>query len=254
MKEKITNSIKNLEVKPGTIYYIISAVWIDNLFSFIDDRSKKIEKKFDKSQVCLNYFSERTNDYSGAYPGPINNYYLINFKDVWIDSHPNFFHTNLIMKNNLKEKTDYFLVEKKDFEDLNTYFDCYFTIQRKSIEINNEILVEVNLFKIKVLILNDILKKNCYKYLISPKYLQLSRIETLSELKMKIFRCINTLLNDEHKLNENTFQVKIYNPEKPKEKNLIFEIIYSYVNGQSKFFFEGEEIAGDHILIQVRHI
>jgi hypothetical protein len=232
-------------------YYVISTVWVENLLNFIENNTKKIEKKFDKSQVCLCYFSERVNDYTGAYPGPINNFFLINFNEIWYDPHPNFLHTNIILKKNMKEKTDYFLLERKDFEDLKIYFDSYYDIERTSIEFNDELIVEVNLFKIKVLIFSEILNKDIYLPLICPRYLQLSRKDTIKDFKEKIIRCLNNVLKEEHQFTEG-FDIRIYNPSRNSNQNLIFELIYSFVNGHNKHIFEGEEILDENVMVSVK--
>ena len=233
------------------MYYIISSIWIENLFNFIENNVKKLEKKFDKNQVCLCYFSERISDCTGAYPGPINNFFLIDFNEIWYDPDPNFHHTNLIIKKNLKEKTDYFILEKKDFDDLKSLFECYYVIERNSVIFNNEIMVEVNLFKFKVLILSDLLKCDLNQHLITPKNIQLSKTYNIKSLKEKLNRCINYVLREENQSNEIKNEIKIFNPNLTNKPNLIFELIYSFVNKNSKYKFEGEELIDENLILQV---
>ena len=132
-------------------YYVISTVWVENLLNFIENNTKKIEKKFDKSQVCLCYFSERVNDYTGAYPGPINNFFLINFNEIWYDPHPAFSQSNLPLAKNLKENVDYIILDKDKYQFLKETFGIYYEIERNSISISDEIIVEVEFFRVFLL-------------------------------------------------------------------------------------------------------
>jgi hypothetical protein len=63
---------------------------------------------------------------------------------------------------------------------------------------------------------------------------------------------LNAVLNDEHKLHEGTCEIKIFNPRKNKGKNLIFEMVYAFVNNIPKYMFEGEEIGADELVLQVK--
>lgn len=115
---------------------------------FIDNKD---QMKFDITSVFSQYFSDDKKELSsGVYPGPINNYHLISFSDIWYDPEINYLDSNLPLKKNLKENSDYFILDKINYDFLKNLFGCYFEIPRKPIKSNDEILLEVHYFKVRI--------------------------------------------------------------------------------------------------------
>ena len=116
--------------------------------AFID----KSQKNYDINHVCLLYFSDVNEKLIGCYPGPINNFILLSFSDIWYDSDPNLKEFNLPIKKNLKEKNDFIILDKENYHMLRDIFNCYYDIPRKAIKSNEEIIVEVYFFKVLIIL------------------------------------------------------------------------------------------------------
>ena len=98
-----------------------------------------------------------------------------------------------------KENFDFVYVDQNIFEKLNFIFKSndMFKIERKCFSLNNtENLIEVNLKRIKIIVLSEILAEN-NQNLIKPRLLQISKFKNILDLKRKILRSIN--LNTDEK-------------------------------------------------------
>ncbi len=139
----------------GETHYVISTLWINNLREFLKNDSNRIDKFFDKISVTLLYpcleNDEEYQTYIGNFPGPINNYFIRNFKECWIDPDPNFVQTNVYMRDDIKEKTDFFFINESLWRKLTSVFDSYFEIPRKVVTMFHQKMIEVHLKKVKIL-------------------------------------------------------------------------------------------------------
>ena len=112
------------------------------------------EKLFDLNKVCLLNFHYENNEnmywkkYLGKFPGPINNYHLIDFKNFWFDPEIDFQHTNVFLKHNVKENSDYILVNYTVFDKLSSFFGCNYPIQRNPIVMDNNSIIDVYLKRV----------------------------------------------------------------------------------------------------------
>ena len=120
---------------------------MESLLTFIDNKETD---KFAILNVLSLYFEEKNENFLGAYPGPINNFHLLSFSDIWFDPENNFLETNLPLKMNLKENSNFIILDKLNYEFLKTIFGCYFELPRKSIKSNDEIILEVHYFKVRI--------------------------------------------------------------------------------------------------------
>lgn len=115
------------------------------------------EKLFDLNKVCILNFQEDNQDklkrkkVLGKYPGPINNYHLLDFKNFWFDPDLEFQHTNMFLKHNVKENTDFILVNHSIFDKLYSFFGCNYQIQRNNVVFDNHVILDVYLKRVSIL-------------------------------------------------------------------------------------------------------
>jgi hypothetical protein len=134
-------------------YYLISANWVQNLAAFIDKYEKYenmnikfsdfLDKAFSLSRIAQLILSEDETSQEGVYPGEINNFHILNFKDCWVDPDPQFSDTNTYLKNGLKENQDFFYLSEQNWEFLKNLFNFNFEIKRKTAIISNNRLIEI---------------------------------------------------------------------------------------------------------------
>jgi hypothetical protein len=141
-------------------YYLISTVWIKNMITFIEKYESYIktekfldhlDKIFNKNNVINLYFSDEiNNDLSrfGIYPCQVNNFFIMQFKDAWIDPEPSESHTNIYIKKGMIENEHFFYVNQMDWEFIKNTFGYNFEILRKTANISGNLLIEVNLRKV----------------------------------------------------------------------------------------------------------
>ena len=172
--------------------YAINKEWIFKVKYFIESFISKFgEKKdiineiFDLYSIYKFYIEEGNNKNAPKalypFPGPINNFELVCFKDSWKDN--NNLDENVFIKKNLILNKDYALIKSKDWNSLNEIFDNNYEIKRKK---NN-----LDLIPIKFVLLD---KRINLKYKISwlkEKYIQINKDSSIYQLKDKILNCIN---------------------------------------------------------------
>ena len=149
---KSIEEIKESQFEIGETQYVVSALWINNLREFLKNDNKMIDKNFDKIPVTTLYScndnDEEYQNYLGNYPGPINNFFIINFKECWVDPSPNFSYTNIYMRNDIKEKSDFFFISESLWNSLQGVFNCYYEIPRQVVMMFHEKVIEVHLKKV----------------------------------------------------------------------------------------------------------
>ena len=203
-----------------------------------DKKSKKHKEK--KNEI----FEISTSSYFTSFPGPINNFEITDYKDVWIDEYN--LDENYLLIKNIKLYENFYLINKKEWNFLNSYFGSTNEIIRKK---NN-----LELIRLKFILFNKrISVKNNNTELLKFKYIQLSKDATISQLKEKLIYNLNTNLN----INDNNYSKKIIEEknnnnlalEKPdlndyeiyfytldkEKKDLLIEIIYSYIINNNKY-------------------
>ena len=205
------NKYNNIDINKDEdedIYlYIINKNWFIKAIKFLSDyqnqrnkglNSDFISKAFGLNYCYKNYFDikdEKSKDnlnYS-AFPGKIDNYSLINWTDNLYD--PFNEDENFILKKNLVEGKDYFLLEKDDFYFLENFFGITNIIKRKK---NCGDFVEL-----KALILDEKLIDKEYNFLLRKRHFQITKNYKIIDLKQKILRCINYNINNEKYIKDN---------------------------------------------------
>lgn len=270
-------------------YFLISTLWVKNLINFLNKlfsikdkdlnngntHSNNFDRMFDRNKILRQYFSEKeeeSNEYInyGLYPGPINNFHIADFKDCLIDIEESEKYTNTYIRKGIKEDEDFFYISEKEWNLMKEIFDYNYEIERHTATINNNLLIEVNLKKMKILLINENMK-NDHLSLLKPRYIQISKELTIKDLKHKILRCVktqivskdetngqDTMTDSEENMNTNEefynkHNVKIYLiPFGMKERKYeIFELIYSYKNGEKCYKIKADELLDDSIIIEV---
>lgn len=106
------------------------------------------------------------------------------------------------------------------------------------------------------MILNPLLKKNAIDY-VRPRYIQLSKTDTIKGLKEKIRRCIKGLFEkkieiknfEEIELNQIKLYKIIYGIKKRRRE--ILKLLYAYHENSKRFNISGEMIKDEDILLEV---
>ena len=103
--------------------------------------------------------------------------------------------------------------------------------------------------KFKVLVLADFLREEGLRYQMFPKYLQISKLEKVKDLKNKMVRILNSIARN---LDVNKYEIKIFLPEFVNQQKQIFDIVYQYSNKFSNNYkIKFEELNDDSLEIDV---
>ena len=205
----------------NTYLYAINKKWIIKAKSFIENyiKAKKdniqnfFDEAFDPQYIYESYFDvkdiKKDKDKPKlffAFPGLINNFEISTFKDYWKDSKN--LDENDFMKNEVKLNEDYLLINEKDWKLLSEIFGATNEIKRKK---NKFDLVQLKF----ILFDKRISNVNENSHLLKEKYILINKNVNIKELKDKIIRVTNDVLNIE----ENNEIIKINeNEEKKNEK------------------------------------
>ena len=256
IQNDINNIINNDEIEENDSYlYIISKNWvfkakifITNLNVSLKNEEKEdsfLENSFNEDYVLYSYFedlNESKNSDNSIYPGPINNYNLLEYKDFWED--PINEEENIFIKKNYKLNKDYFLINENEWKMLNDIFDSSNELKIK----RNKIKENVEFIKLKALILDKRLGKNILLNSLKRRIIQIKNNYDIKQLKEKIIRCISYELkkvkkdklgffdkDDEEEMNEHTKRlyqtsnIYFYIIDK-KNKNILVEICTAFTN------------------------
>ena len=181
--------------------YIIGKNWFTKANQFFLDYTKirdnniknnYFKEVFEPNYCYLNYFDlyeelkNKSYKYS-PFPCLIDNYSIINWTDNWLD--PLNEDENYILKKDLKEDKDYYLLNKEDFELLQNFFGVTNVIKRKRID----------LVEIKTIILDKRFIEKDNTFLLKKRSLQIRNDYKIIDLKEKIERCINYTLDNVQK-------------------------------------------------------
>ena len=236
----------------GSYLFMISRKWVIRAKIFIDyynisckemAEEEFLQKAFNTYNLLNFYFKEENekNNFSSDtfYPGPINNYNLINYKDYWEDYIND--DENYYIKDNLVLNKDYYLITQRNWNLLNEIFDS--TNEVKKCENNFNYII------LKALILDKRFKEKKNFNLLRRRYIKIKEKIKINKLKEKIIRCINhelkqikekksTFLIDDiddsdelEELNNKSknLNINFYIIEK-KNRNILIEICLTYAN------------------------
>lgn len=262
-KDKLENEEKKSQ--EGERFFLISAVWVKNLVFFIKKFEKyqnsemymdHLDKTFNRSNILNVYFSDDgSHDLShyGIYPAEINNFFIMKFKDYWHDHDEQESHTNIYIKKGIKEDQDFFFVGEDDWNFIKTNFQANFEIERKSVYLNDNLVIEVNLRKLKILVLNTELREKSID-LIKPRSIQISKALKVKDLKEKIQRCLGEQKIDFKEEKGGDIKIYWYNFGMKEHKKETFEMVYAFKNKFDSHKIVAEEITDDELAIDVKNI
>jgi len=219
-----------------TWIYLINKEWVfkTKLFiePFIEARKENIESllledSFNIDKVYHSFVGAQgttlKNYFGVIFPGPVNNYCLLDLKDHWVD--PENLEESVMIKSDLKLNENYLYLLEKDWIFLKDIFDVTNEIKRKKM---NE-----NFFKIKIVVFDQRLGLKENKHLLRKRIIQVNADSTLIDFKNKIIRCVNNGIfksNDgiDKKIYEEN-DVSFYLLNK-KNKDLLIEMVSCLTN------------------------
>ena len=271
--KNILNSIEkdNNNNKDENLYYVINKEWLDKAYNFINEYERTfnlnkeefnnfIEKSFNFENVYSKYIGEeKTNIIINEedkdfpfFPGPIDNYSITVFKDFWNDNDN--IQDNYFIKDNLILNKDYYLINKEIWNELNNIFQSTNEIRR----IGND----NDLFVLKCIIFENNLRNKDYVNHLRRKYIQISKKNSVYDLKIKILRAINKMIkttlllkknikfhndykenklteDDTNKIDENLKKKRINFYEcSYDKKDILSEMIIAYANSIKSIYYD----------------
>lgn len=133
-------------------YFLISLLWCKKAFGFLDEITYNKStcnmndlfeiKKFFKKFSIFNNTSKIQDDIYHTYPGPVNNFDLINFKDFWFDNNnKNYLYSNTFLSKKILEYKDYLLLNKYEWDLIIETFGYLYEIKR--FRLNNKSQIEI---------------------------------------------------------------------------------------------------------------
>ena len=249
MDDNHLNQLKNIiyqlfenkvEIPEKSPIFLINKKWVFRTKLFLDTyceaRKENIEKLLLEESFLVDkvydYFmgkadnSKLKNYYGIVFPGPINNYELLDLRDIWLD--PINLGENIIIKDNLTFNEDYLYLGENDWNYIKDIFGATNEIGR----INKE----QSFYKNKIIIFESRLRSKDNKHLLKKKIIQINSELTVKDFKNKIIRCFNYELNNNYNNNEiyQENDVKFFYVDK-RNKDILIEMCISFVN-QSKFY------------------
>ena len=242
-EHKSENSENNIS---NDYLYAINKEWIFRAKFFIENYIKAKEQNlntfydesFEQDYVYNSYFNEKdkksknkkNNKNSNntvsklfyAFPGPVNNFEITEFKDHWID------YINLdendFMKKDLKLNENYYLLNNEDWKLIKSFFGATNEIKRKS---DNLDLVTLKFILFELRIQKEFNNIN----LLKQKYIQINKKCTIKEIKDKIINIVNENLKyieEDKKIASVNKNIIFYILDKNKKKVLI-EMCSSFI-------------------------
>ena len=246
----IEKKYKNKDEDKGEYLYSINVIWLIKLKQFLESYINSIEinelelffeNSFEIKNVYYTYLDNKKeeieakkNDKSkySAFPGPIDNYYITDFKDCWNDNIN--LDENCFIKKNMKLNEDYVLIKEKDWNLIESYFGSTNRIKRKK--------YNLVLIKLKIVLFDERINENNDNLnLLKAKYLQINKNISIKQLKDKIIRVADYNLekyNEKNKDNEikedNSKNVEFFIIDKGKSE-LLIEMCYCFAINNKKY-------------------
>ena len=211
--------------------YVINKKWVLKAKSFIENyiKSKKdniknfFEESFEQLFIYESYFdikNEKNKDKDKnsknkprlffAFPGLINNFEITAFKDFWNDSIN--LDENYFIKKGKKLNEDYFLINEKNWKFLSDIFGATNELKRRK--------DNLDLFELKFILFDKrINEDNENLNLLKQKYMLINKNVSMKELKQKLIRITNEVLNIEiEKIKQNKINTKKIDKNENKDK------------------------------------
>ena len=255
--DNINNNKENnniINTQDNKYLYLINKIWLENANKFIYNynfakQSKSLsdffEEAFSVDNTIYTFISSEKikapiNNKIYPFPGPINNFPLIKWKDKLND--PIDKDDKYLLKNNLENKKDFIWIEKEDWNLLKETFGFTNEIKRKKDELEME-QISFIIFDYRMKNYKD----DCINFM-KKKVVQISKNKNINGLEDKIIRCMNFEINmlkiKYNQINKDAFEDKIIYLYKVNKNNrdIIIEMYLSFINNiityESVFFEE----------------
>jgi hypothetical protein len=238
---RYTVNFERFKKEESKKFYLVSINWVKSFFNFFEkfSNSENTEKLFERNKTLLQYFGEE--EHNGFYPGPVNNFDIITFKEFLED--PN--EKTIFLKKGVKENTDFVYVTVDEWEMIKDIFGYNFEIERKTAILSGELMIEVNLRNFRILFLCDRNEPNK----LFPKNVLISKQLTVKDLKNKIIRSCENINKSNGRMNAKFYQLNFGLKRKWKDT---FELVYAFGENENSFKIEATTIENDDCLIEVR--
>ena len=247
-KDILTRTRKNKNNYDGNeILYAINNLWINKAIKFFDDIIYLIDNDgknnykqiFDLYEIYYTYFHKNQKKIN-FFPGLIDNYNIIDYKDIWKDNNNDKEDENYLIKKDLVLGKDYSFVNETEWKELKELFGATNEIKKK---MNN-----LELFDIKAIIFDKRIIKYNKLNLLRYKHIIIGKNNNIKNLKEKIIRTLNYIFENQsnqiiknRNINEtnnsnniidekNEYKIHLYKLSK-KNKQLLVEILTSFING-----------------------
>ena len=227
LEENIDNKTDNINDNDdyGSFLLLINKDWVMQAKAFINYykiltqesffEDDNIKAAFEITNVINSYFriksdSDKGEKLSTAYPGPINNFTLLKYKDYWEDVNNE--DENYFIKKNFEE---YFHIKEKYYNYLKDIFDS-----------TNDIRIyekKIEYFEIKVLILDKKFKELIAKKLLKLRTIKVRKNMNIKDFENKLVRCIYYEVKKLHKIDDSDY----YEYDKNEDFDEIDRIIKS---------------------------
>ena len=213
------NDINEENAEYGSYNFLINKEWITKAKIFInyyiistkesifDDEA--LNSSFETMNILNSYFNFNSS-INNVFPGPINNFNLLKYKDSWED--PNNEDENFYFN---KDSKDYISINEKNYNILKYVFDS--TNDIKILEKDFEY------FELKILILDKIFREIVNQKLLRLRAIKARKKMTLKSFLLKIVRCIYYEVKKLHKIDDPDY----YEYDKNEDNDEINRIIKS---------------------------
>ena len=245
-----TNIDKNDKNNDKNFIYAINREWLIHAKKFIENliyaKSQNIktfyEESFNYLYVYRAYFNkEQLKDKKIiSFPGPIDNFKISSFKDYWNNN--NDLDENYFIKNKLKNKENFLLINYNDWIYIKNIFGATNEIKRKE--------DNLNLIQLKFILFDKrmIINKQ-FIHLLKQKYMQINKYSNISQLKTKIINIINSYFitpGNEQNMIDSKFKgdINIIPEQNQKisffildinKKDILIEMCVSFINENESY-------------------
>ena len=236
--DTIINKLCNgkMDISENAEVFYINKKWIFKTKLFLDTliNARKgdvenllLEEYFSIDKVYSSFLGKQNNSklknyYGIVFPGPINNYELIDMKDYWID--PIDSEENILIDKNVVLNEDYCLLEENDWNFLKDIFGVTNEIKRNKID--------EQLYKNKIIIFEPRLRLEENKNFLKKRIIQINSNSTVKDFKIKIIRCLNYEINRVDYNNKSLYEENdvVFFAINKKNRDLLIEMCIAFTH------------------------